>query len=318
MDLSLEELKKLIKPELEEGVTFEIVDGEKYDYEYAMILTDTADGSTRVYGLYLMHDRSAFQIENIYSYDERVSHTEFSDDLYEITIYGTADSLEDIKDCFEIEVGEDVEENTGIVWDEERGNYVITIKGGGDQQTYNVYYRFDYGKLRIEDIGSKDADIIWLSYMEYGTIHLCTQDRPLSEELFNQYLEVYFDEDTITGRLQKQEDGSYVYVITDSETGKSRTYAIDTSIQYSDEFEIDYIEDTKGDLYNYSIYSNSVDLYGRKENWSEVQENLIFHFGAVVKSSRFVTDEEGNITLELTNEYGAVRTYQIYYDYGEE
>lgn len=318
VDLSLEELKKLIKPELEEGVTFEIVDGEKYDYEYAMILTDTADGSTRVYGLYLMHDRSAFQIENIYSYDERVSHTEFSDALYEITIYGTADSLEDIKDCFEIEVGEDVEENTGIIWDEERGNYVITIKGGGDQQTYNVYYRFDYGKLRIEDIGSKDADIIWLSYMEYDTIHLCTQDRPLSEELFNQYLEVYFDEDTITGRLQKQEDGSYVYVITDSETGKSRTYAIDTSIQYSDEFEIDYIEDTKGDLYNYSIYSNSVDLYGRKENWSEVQENLIFHFGAVVKSSRFVTDEEGNITLELTNEYGAVRTYQIYYDYGEE
>ena len=44
-------------------------------------------------------------------------------------------------------------------------------------------------------------------------------------------------------------------------------------------------KDTKGDLYNYSIYSNSVDLYGRKENWSEVQEKLIFHFGAVVKSA---------------------------------
>ena len=318
-DLSKEDVLKTIKPEFESsGVTYKIQKDESGND--VMILTDT-DGSTRTYGLKIKVDKSDIYIKNVTSSDSRVISTKIGDEY--IAIYGKAKEFNDIKDLLKFEFSEDVT-NYKIFVDEDGDTVIELTSDYGGQVTYYIDYRYDYGSLAIDSITSKDQskateDNIWVSYKNID-IFIKNVEYDINE-IFDKYLSVKFEKDTITGEVRKTDDGYYEYVITDSETKETRIYQITWSVSYSKEYKVTEIKDPNGVLDDYDVYLDDdyyrIDLYGAKDdsNLEDVLSQIEFVYGEKVKSGEIKT-EDGKTYLVLSCEDNITYRYQIhYYDY---
>ena len=233
-DLSKEDVLKTIKPQMAAStVEYKIVYNEQ-ESEYRMILTDE-DGSSRYYTLYAETDNSKNNIISMKSSDPRVEDISFETEDIGNCIYikSTAESLDDIKDTFTYELGEEVASCSGIYReeDQEEGDAVIilTSKYGGTNK-YTVIYERDYKDLKVSKITSKDQNVVADEDIEIWekSINIYVKNKKEDTEyIVNNYLDFQYGRSTITGKLVKVGDDDYKYVITDNATNETREYRLD-------------------------------------------------------------------------------------------
>lgn len=305
-DLSSEEVRKTIKPVIEQaGISASV---EEDDGDYYLVLTDN-DGSTRRYNLYVYQYYGDMQIESVTG--EQITESEIEYD--EIHLYGTADSFEQIKDNLKFTFGPDVKESSDIAYDEEENVYTITVTSDYTTRTYSIWYYIDYGSLYVDFISSTNSEIIRECEIDYNTITLDVYNAEPSEELVNKYLTFNFGAETITGQLVKGDDG-YQYVITDSATGKSRTYVIEWHRQYSEEYSIISISATNDAiLKSWSIEDNYIELDGAADSLEELLKVVKFELGENVLSHEIEKTEDGTY-LVLKCKNNVTRKYNLYFE----
>lgn len=313
-DLSSEEVRKTIKPVIEQsGVSAKV---EEDDEDYYLVLTDT-DGSSRRYHLYTYQYYADMKIESITGEQITQSKIEEDDGYNDIYLYGTADSFDKVKDKLQFTFGADVKENTGLVYDEEENQYTITVTSDYASITYYIYYYIDYGSLQIVRIESKNSEIIDEAGVNYDTIYLNSYNVNLSEKLIQDYLTFYFGRETITGKVVKTED-YYQYIITDSETGQSRTYDINCYESYTEDYGVISIESTDDEILKDSErYNTSIWLYGAKDSLEEMLKVVSFKCGENVISQNIDRTEDGTY-LVLKCKNNVTRKYKLNFemDYG--
>lgn len=318
-DLEDEDVIKTIKPQLASStVKYKIVHVEEA-CEYRIILTDE-DGSTRSYVLYVNTDNEKNNIINMKSKDSRVSKIEFKDEDIGncIYIYGTAKSLDEIKDSFTYEFGEEVKSCSDIGFDEETGGglIVLTSKYGG-KNYYHVIYHYDYGTLNISKITSKNQEVVDQNSVEINSDSIWFNAKDIKEDIpyiIEHYFNFEYGKDTITGKLVKDGD-DYAYVITDAETKETRTYSIHCEMKYSENYGVTGIvqEGETDYLINYDIFDDEIYISGSVESLDEILGEIRFQYGKDVISGEIKEGKYGDKSLVLTCKNGITREYRIAY-----
>lgn len=309
-DLSLEEVQKTIKPITKQsGVNTSV---KEEDGSYYLVLTDN-DGSSRSYRLSIYQYYGDMKIESVAG--DQITEVETDDGDNYITLYGKADSLDEIKDKLKFTFGVDVKDNTGVVYDEDAGDYVITVTSDYASITYTINYYFDYGNLCVTNVTSKNSEIIDEDdiSISYAKIYLNIRNINPSEELIDEYLTFDFGTDTTTGKVVRDGD-SYQYIITDSVTGKSRTYDIEWDTYYTDEYSVTSVQSTDEDiLQDVEMYNDAIEIYGAKDSLEEMLPLLTFKCGENVISQE-IEKTEGETYLVLKCKNNVTRKYRLYFD----
>lgn len=306
-DISKDSVRNKIEPEIhQEGIDYKI---QEIDGDYYFVLTDE-DQSVRTYRLFVYNDYTDLNIESITSSDNRVTKAEVEDDENNIYIYGSEDNLEKIKNVLTFSFGPDVKSNTGIQGNEEDG-YTITVIGDYGERTYDIKYYFDYGDLCIEKVESKDDNVISVSYIDYDKIEIDLYDTELSENLIKEYLTFYYGTNTTSGSLKKVGE-EYQYVITDSNTGKIRTYQIHIYAYFSEKYSIQEIKIADGDL-DYQIWGDEIELSGEEADFESIKDRLQFELGESVESTYYEKTNDGQYYIVLKCKNNIIRKFKILY-----
>lgn len=318
-DLKDKDVIKTIKPQLASAaVKYKIVHVDEA-CEYRIILTDE-DGSSRYYVLYVNTDNEKNNITNMNSKDSRVTKIEFKDEDIGncIYIYGTAKSLDEIKDSFTYEFGDEVKSCSDIGYDEETegGLIVLTSKYGG-KNYYHIKYYYDYGTLNISEITSKNQEVVNQDSVEINRDSIWFDVKDVKEDIpyiVEHYLNFEYGKDTITGKVVKDGD-DYEYVITDAETKQTRTYSIHCEIKYSDNYSVTGIvqEGETDYLINYDIFDDEIYISGSVESLDKILGEIRFQYGKDVVSGEIKEGEYGEKSLVLTCKNGITHEYRIAY-----
>lgn len=138
----------------------------------------------------------------------------------------------------------------------------------------------------MTNVTSKNSEIIDEDdiSISYAKIYLNICNINPSEELIDEYLTFDFGTDTTTGKVVRDGD-SYQYIITDSVTGKSRTYDIEWDTYYTDEYSVTSVQSTDEDiLQDVEMYNDAIEIYGAKDSLEEMLPLLTFKCGENVIS----------------------------------
>lgn len=318
-DLSKEEVLKTINPIMEGSEVKYKIQYNETSRRYEMILTDT-DGSTRTYIILAYVDTRDIYLKNITSNSEKVTSIRIDQEDEAIKIYGKANDLNEIKDTFNYEFSDDVTEHEFDI--DEDGDGHLTLRSAyGGTIVYTIYYYIDYGTLAINSITSNDQSKIDDDYISitYDAINIDADNTTNDiEEVFKKYLSVKFESETVTGEVKKVENSSeYEYVITDSETKKTRSYKIWCNIVYSKEYSVIGVTDSENVLKNKDIRDSSIHLQGTPETLEDALKQISFEYGENVISGEVVTDD-GQPYLVLKCKDDITRTYWIYYNLSDD
>lgn len=319
-DLSKEEVLKTINPIMEGSEVKYKIQYNETSERYEMILTDT-DGSTRTYIIMAYVDTRDIYLKNITSNSEKVTSIRIDQEDENIKIYGKANDLNEIKDTLNYEFSDDVSEHEFDI--DEDGDGRLTLRSAyGGKIVYTIYYYIDYGTLAIDSITSNDQSKIDNDSISvnYDKINIYAEDITNDiEEVFKKYLSIKFKSDTVTGELRKSENSDeYEYVITDSETKKTRSYNIRYNVNYSSSYGVTGIADPGNVLTDKDIcYDADIYLYGTPETLEDALKQISFEYGENVISGEVVTDD-GQPYLVLKCKDNITRTYWIYYNLSDD
>lgn len=307
-----------------EGVTGTFEQDENGTWHYLI-----EDGIlTRSYILNLRYKYpDTFSIQSVESSDgSLLDYCIYDEDM---DLYGTKESYSEIKDSLDFKCGSDV-----VRWElgVDGAEYCVTLyNSSGVTRKYYLYYSCDYGDLGIVDISFESENISYVSYSHdrysSGKIEIGLYEGINFTEEIRNSLDFSYGKDGITGKFIYDENADeYSYVLTDSTSGRKRTYKVTYTYDDKDLDNDEILDDDSsfkivGISFNHddiSYVSWSVDrieicLEKGAAFTEEIRNDLEFIYGKDGITGEFVyneeTEEYSYILTDSTN--GETKSYKV-------
>lgn len=101
-------------------------------------------------------------------------------------------------------------------------------------------------------------------------------------------------------------------MITDSNTGKIRTYQIYIYSYFSEKYSIQEIKIADEDL-NYQIWGDEIELSGEEADFESIKDRLQFELGESVESTYYEKTNDRQYYIVLKCKNNIIRKFKILY-----